>query len=114
MRRITAVLLSVVTLLFTAATLLAHEETHEGTVVAVKLNRFAAVDGVEARIEIQVTGGKRPMVFDIMQWKTKVFRDGTAVSLSAARILDGEAVSVLFNHDEPGEGALEIRLAARE
>ena len=78
MRRITAVLLSVVTLSFTGAPLLAHEEIYDGTVVAVKLNRFVAADGVEARIEIQVTGGERTMVFDIMQWKTRVFRAGAA------------------------------------
>ena len=114
MRLITTALLIVSTLSFAAAPLLAHEEFYHGTVIAVTPDRFMAASGVEARIEIQVTGGERTMVFDIMQWKTRVFRDGAAVSLSTARILDGEAVSVLFNHDEPGEGALEIRLEARE
>ena len=111
MRLITTVLLSVAILLFTAAPLLAHEEIHEGTVVAVTLNRFVALDGVEARIEIQVTGGGRTMVFDIMQGKTRVFRAGVAVSFANARIQNGETVAVLFNDDEPREGALEVRLA---
>ncbi len=53
MRPITAVLLSVATLLFTAAPLLAHEVTYEGMVVAVEPNRYAASNGVVATIEIK-------------------------------------------------------------
>ena len=114
MRLITALLLSVATLLFTAAPLLAHEVTYKGTVVAVELNRYTASSGVVATIEIKVTNRERTTVFDVMQWTTKVFRGGAAVSFADARIQNGEAVAVIINHDVPNQGALEIRLAAQE
>ncbi len=114
MRKITALLLSVATLLFTAATFLAHEVTYKGTVVAVEPNRYAAADGVVAKIEVKVIDRKRTIVFEIVQWKTKLFRGQNAVSFTEARIQKDERVAVTVNHDEPGEGALEIRLEARK
>ena len=113
MKPITAVVMSIAILLFTVATH-AHEVTYKGTVVTVALNPYAAADGVLARLEVKVIDRERTMVFDIMQWKTKVFRGDHAVPFAEARIQKDERVAVTINHEEPGGGALEIRLAARD
>src|SRR5687768_11090910 len=45
--------------------LTAHEVTYKGTVAGVEPNRYSAADGILARLEVNVSNGKRPMVFDI-------------------------------------------------
>jgi len=112
MKRITAIGPMVVCFL-AASTILAHEVTYEGAVAAIKPNRYVASSGIVATLVVQVSGRKRPMVFDITQ-KTRLFRGNGAVSFADAQIEKDEPVVVTVNHDDPGEGALEVRLAAQK
>jgi hypothetical protein len=113
MRKTAAMLLSVATLLC-ATVVHAHDVTYEGTIVAVEPNPYVASDGIEARLEVKVADRERTMIFDIMQWKTEVFRGDRMVSFVAARMQQGETVAVTINHDEPEQGTLEVRLQSRE
>lgn len=111
MKRVTAVGLAAAVLLLTVATILAHEVTYEGTVAAVKRNPYAASSGVIATLEVKVSNLKRPMVFDITR-KTRLYRGDSTVSFADALIKKDDRVAVTINHDDPDEGAIEIRLAA--
>lgn len=113
MKRVTAVGLAAAVLLLAATTILAHEVTYEGTVAAIRPNPYAVSSGIIATLEVKVSDLKRPMVFDITQ-KTRLLRGDSAVSFAEARIKKDEPVAVTVNHDEPDEGALEIRLAAQK
>lgn len=94
------------------AAIAAHEVTYNGTVAAVKPNRYSASDGVLATVELSVSDRRRPMVFDVTQ-NTRVWRGDNMVSFAAARIEKGESAAVTINHEEPEAGALEIRLEAQ-
>lgn len=89
----------------TGALLLAHEVTYKGTVVAVEAARL--------RVSVidDATKKTTPMDFAVTE-KTRVFRGDTAVGFAQAHVQKGERVAVTINHDEPGEKATEIRLAA--
>ena len=120
MRQITAILLSAAVLLFTAATLLAHEVTYKGTVISAEAGQYAQLDGSVAEIqEIQVkviddrSKKETPMVFTVTD-KTSVFRGDMTVSFAEAHIQKDERVAVTIDHDKPGDDALEIRLAPRK
>ena len=117
MRTITAVLLSALVVWLTTATMLAHEVVYKGTVVAVEPNRFAALDGALATIQVKLSGddseNTRPRVFTIT-YRTQLFRGDRTVPFAAARIQKDERVAVMINNDEPGNDALEIRLAAEK
>ena len=112
MKRVTVLRLTAAVLLLTVAPALAHEVTYEGTVAAVKPNRFAAaLGGVVATLEVKVKDSKKPMVFDITQL-TKVVRDCRTVSFAEAYIKPDDRVAVTVNQDDPDEGVIEIRLAS--
>jgi hypothetical protein len=111
MKRVSSVGLAAAFLLLTVAAIRAHEMTYEGTVAAVKVNRYAASSGVIATLEVKISDFKRPMVFDITQ-KTKLFRGNGAVSFADAVITKDDRVAVTINHDDPDEGAIEIRVLA--
>ena len=113
MKRITATLPAATLCLLTVATIVAHEVTYEGTVAAVKPNPYVASSGIIATLDVQVSGRKRPMVFDITQ-KTRLFRGSSAVSFAEAHIEKDERVVVTVNHDDPDEGAIEVRLTAQK
>ena len=87
----------------------AHEVTYKGTVVSIELNRYAASDGVLARLEVRVGDRARTMTFDITQY-TRLLRGNSTVSFAAARIQKDEAVAVRFSDEEADKGALEVRL----
>lgn len=95
------------------ATPWAHEVTYEGTVAAVEPNRYAASDGVLARLELKVSDRKRTMIVDITQY-TRLRRGNSTVSFAEARIQKDEPVAVTISDEEPDKGALEIRLAAQK
>jgi hypothetical protein len=89
----------------------AHEVTYKGTVVSIEPNRYAASDGVLARLEVKVGDRARTMTFDITQ-HTRLWRGNRTVPFAAARIRKDETVAVLFSDEEAEKGALEIRLPA--
>jgi hypothetical protein len=91
----------------------AHEVKYEGTVVVVEVNRFAASDGILARLEVKVSERGRTMIFDITH-HTKLWRGNNSVTFAAARIQNGEPVEVTFSDEEEEKGALEVRLQARQ
>lgn len=93
--------------------LIAHEVTYEGTVAAVTANRYSAADGVLAKLEVNVRGGKRPMVFDITRY-TQLWRGNSSVTFETARIQKDERVTVVFSDEEADKGALEVRLTAQK
>jgi hypothetical protein len=89
-----------------APNLLAHEITVKGTVAAVDAKRLQVKTGQEKKDEA-------PGSY-IIDAKTKIMRDKTAVTFGQARIKVGERVVVIVNHDTNGVmTALEIRLAAQ-
>ena len=104
-----AVILAASSVLLTTA----HEVTYKGTVASVELYRYAASDGVLARLEVKVGDRGRPMTFDITQYTT-MWRGSRTVPLAAVRIQKNEAVAVTFSDEEADKGALEIRLPAVE
>ncbi len=91
----------------------AHEVTYQGTVVAVEPNRYAASDGVLARLEVKVSDRKRTMIVDITHY-TRLWRGNSTVSFAEARMQKDEPVTVTISDEEPDKGALEIRLAAQK
>lgn len=107
MRYATALLLSTAVLGLAGATVLAHEETYKGTVMAAEA----------AKIQVKVIDEKSkketPMEFAITA-KTKVLRGDKTVSFADAHIQKDERIAVTVNHDEPGHKALVIRLAAHD
>ena len=92
--------------------LIAHEVTYEGTVATVEPNRYSASDGILARLEVNVQGGRRPMVFDITRY-TRLWRGNSPVTFEAARIEKDERVTVVFSEKKKKKGALEVRLTAQ-
>jgi hypothetical protein len=97
----------------TAVSMTAHEVTYEGTVAAVTPNRYSAADGILARLEVNVRGARRPMVFDITRY-TRLWRGNSPVTFEAARIEKDERVTVVFSDEEAEKGALEVRLTAQK
>ena len=91
----------------------AHEVKYEGTVAAVKPNRYSASDGILATLEVSVRDRTRPMAFDITQY-TRLWRGNSPVTFAAARIQKDESVTVTFNDEEAEKGALEVRLPAQK
>ena len=90
---------------------LAHEVTYKGTVAAVRPNRYAASDGILARLEIRLDRGGREMSFDITP-HTRIWRAQTPISYEAAEIRPNEPVAVTYTDEEPEKGAQEVRLGA--
>jgi hypothetical protein len=107
MRRVTGVLLVAVVLSLTGATLLAHEVTYKGTVIAVEATK------VQVKVIDEKSKKETPMDFAITT-ETKVFRGDKPVPFADAHIQKDERIAVTVNHDEPGHEALVIRLAARQ
>ena len=93
--------------------LTAHEVTYKGTVARVEPNRYSAADGILARLEVNVAGGRRPMEFDITRY-TRLWRGNSPVTFEAARIEKDESVAVVFSDEEAEKGALEVRLSAQK
>lgn len=95
----------VAVLALAGAPALAHEVTYKGTVIAVESTtlRVSVID--------DATKKASPMAFAITE-RTRVYRGDKVVSITQARIQKGERIAVTINHDEPGQKATEIRLAA--
>jgi hypothetical protein len=86
------------------ASLLAHEVTYKGTVIAVEKDK----------VRVSVTDAKTKkltaMAFDV-DGETKVFRGDAAVKFAEAHIVKGETIAVTVNLDDDATLANVIRLA---
>ena len=107
MRRTTGLLLAALVLCMAGTSLLAHEETFKGTVIATQ----------DAKLQIKVIDDKTKkesaMDFTITV-KTKVLRGDKVVTLADARIQKDERIAVTVNHDVSMTDAVVIRLAAAD
>lgn len=103
-KSVTALVLSVIVVIF-GVSVIAHEMSYKGTVVSVDAKKLVT------RVVDDTTKKESNMTFDITA-ATKIYRGKKIVTFEAARIAKEERVVVTINHDEPGDKALEIRLAA--
>lgn len=99
--RILCLSLALVSLI--AVSVLAHQETHKGTVIAV------TKAGVQVNVVDPKTKKAAPRAFDVDK-ETKVLRDDKVVAFADAKIVKGEAIAVTVDHDVDEELALVIRL----
>jgi hypothetical protein len=86
-----------------AVSVLAHQETHKGTVISVEK------DTVRVNVLNPKTKKTAPQNF-IVDKKTKILRDNAVVTFAAAKIKKDEAIAVTVDHDLDEELALVIRL----
>jgi hypothetical protein len=84
---------------------LAHLETHKGTVIAVEKT------GVRVSVVDPKTKKAAPRLFEV-DAETKVLRGDAVVTFATAKIQKSEAISVTVDHDLAEELALVIRLNA--
>jgi hypothetical protein len=102
-----------------SCTLAAHEVTHKGTAVALKTASYAQPGGPAREVqELEVTvvdaKTKKPSnrVFTITE-KTRVMLDGKRIKATDVKVQKGDEVTVVVDHDKPGDEAIEVRLSAR-
>ena len=97
---------AIVVAMGTSALVLAHPMTLKGTVAAVDRTRIQVKTGEEKK-------GDTP-TWCAIDDKTKIFRDKTAVTFEAAKIVVNEKVVVLTDHGSDNKiTAVEIHLAAK-
>jgi hypothetical protein len=101
------------------ATVLAHEVTHNGTVVALKTAKYAQPSGGSREVrelEVAVVDPKTKKVanrvFTITD-KTKITRAGKAVAVADVTAQKDEKVAVVVDHDKPGDEAIQCGSKAR-
>ena len=107
MRYVKTLMVGAMALWLAGATVLAHQVTYKGTVIA--------VDAAKMRIQVKVLDSKTkketPMDFGVTV-KTKVLRGDKLVPFGSAQIKKDERISVTVNNDNDATAALTIRLAA--
>ena len=98
--------------------LLAHEVTHNGTVVALKNAKYAQPGGGSREVvELEVavvdpkTRKSSNRVFTITD-KTRIMRAGKPVKVAEVSARTPEKVAVVVDHDKPGDEAIEVRFEA--
>jgi len=103
---------------FTAV--LAHEVTHNGTVVALKTAKYAEPNGGSREVvelEVAVVDPKTRKasnrVFTISD-KTRLLRAGKPVKVGEVSARKDERVAVVVDHDKPGDEAIEVRFEAAQ
>lgn len=103
----TRTVLSVVALLavLALAPVLAHQETHKGTVIALEK------PGVRVDVLDPKTKKTTARLFEI-DAETRILRGDTVLTLATAKIQQGEAIAVTVDHDIDEHLALVIRLGA--
>lgn len=101
-------------------TITAHEVTHKGTAIALKVNKYAQPSGparevteLEVRVIDPKTRKAADRVFTLTP-KTLVLRDGKRIQAADAAVQKGEEVAVVVDHDEPGDEAIEVRLTTKK
>jgi hypothetical protein len=107
MRYVTALLVGAIALCLAGSTLIAHEVSHNGTVMAVAASKVQ-VKVIQARTKKEST-----MDFTVTA-KTKVLRGAKTVTFTDANIQTNERISVTVNNDVEGLEAITIRLAAQK
>ena len=114
-RRTTTPLLAAVVLVVVSALLVAHEVTHNGTVVALKTATYAQASGGAREVrelEVAVVDPKTKKaanrVFTITD-KTKITRAGKPVTTADVTAQKDEKVAVVVDHDKPGDEAIHVR-----
>ena len=105
MRHAKTLLLGAVAVCLIGTTVLAHEVTYRGTVIAVEAAK------VQVKVTDEKTKKEAPMDFTVTA-RTKVLRGDKTVSFADAKIQKDERISVTVNNDEDGHHAITIRLAA--
>lgn len=98
-------LLYAIALCLATATLLAHEVTYRGTVVAVEATK------IQVKVVDEKSKKETSMDFTVTP-KTKVLRGDKTVPFAEARIQKDERISVTINNDEDDHKAITVRLAA--
>lgn len=88
-----------------ALPLVAHQETHKGTVIAVEKI------GIRVNVVDPKTKKASPVLFEI-DADTKILRDDKVVMLATAKITKGEAIAVTVDHDVDEFLALVVRLGS--
>ena len=118
MRRFIVTLVAVVVVVAGLATLSAHEVTHNGTVIALKTAKYAQPGGGSREVlelEVTVVDPKTKKVanrvFTITE-ETKITRAGKAVAVADVTAQKDEKVTVVVNHDRPGDEAIQVRFEA--
>jgi hypothetical protein len=101
----TLVILAVAIAAYFTAPLLAHDQLFPGTVMTVEAAKIQ-VNTIDAK-----TKKETPMWFEIAE-DTKVKRGDVQVTYAAAKIVKGERIVVVVNHDDGRTAATELRLAA--
>jgi hypothetical protein len=93
----------------------AHEVTHNGTVMGLKTSKYAQPNGGSREVrELEVTvvdpKTKTPStrVFTITD-KTRLMRAGKSVKAAELTAHKDEKVAVVVDHDKPGDDAIEVR-----
>jgi hypothetical protein len=114
-QRSTAPLLAAVVLAALPAFVSAHEVTHTGTVVALNTTQYAQPGGGTREVrelEVAVVDPKTKKVvnrvFTITD-KTKITRAGKPVPVAAVTAQKDEKVTVVVDHDKPGDDAIQVR-----
>ena len=88
-----------------ALPLVAHQETHKGTVIAVEKI------GIRVNVVDPKTKKASPVLFEI-DADTKILRHDKVVMLATAKITKGEAIAVPVDHDVDEFLALVVRLGS--
>jgi hypothetical protein len=119
MKQIMSSIVAMAIVLLFAPSVLAHEVTYRGTVVALETGRYAQPGGGVREVrELHVTvvdaKTKKPSerVFVIVD-ATRIVRGQATVPLAEADIQKGESVAVSVDHDKPGDEAITVRLEPR-
>ncbi len=117
-QRFTAPLLAALVLVVLPVLVVAHEVTHNGTVVALKTATYAQPGGGSREVrelEVAVVDPKTKKVanrvFTITD-KTKITRGGKAVTVADVTAQKDEKVAVVVDHDKPGDEAIHVRFEA--
>lgn len=99
---------------------IAHEVTHNGTVIALKTSKYAQPNGASREVrELEVTvvdpKTKKPSnrVFTITD-KTRLLRAGKPVKAAELTAKKDEKVAIVVDHDKPGDDAIEVRFEAAQ
>lgn len=116
--RVAQVLTAVALAALIAAPVFAHEVTYKGTAVSFKTAKYAQPTGPAREVqelEVTIVDAKTKKaankVFTITG-NTRLLRGGKPITLKQLSVQKGDEVSVVVDHDEPGDEAIELRVPA--
>lgn len=118
-RSVASCLVAAFLVFLASAAAAAHLVTYEGTVIALKVAKYAQPGGATREVrelEVAVVDAKTRKVanrvFTIAD-DTEIFRSGKPVTVAQLRVEKGEKVAVVVDHDVPGDEALTVRLGVK-